>query len=571
MSKLKVTSDAELLSYIINSDPVLSAEIDLPKQGEDIAPIGKIILNNQRYRNAFINAVNVIGLTLIHRNEWDNPWEEFANRGTFSLGQSVREMIMDLPEAHDYNANVANATRFLETQVPNVYEYIHDINYQKFYETTTSDEQVAMAFNTEGGLLDFIQTAIGMLEEARKYDKYIVDKYQLCRRILDGTVTSIEIDNYSSLTVRQRVAKMKAVCNKMAFRSPNYNPAGIRVATKLSDQIVLLDTDFDADMETEVLATSFFQDAARFKTNMAMIDGWNNHDTARLITVLGSQYVPFTEGELTALGNVAGMIIDREFFQDYTYSLDNAVDPNSAARATEFFNPSTLQNNHFLHFWGIMSTSPFKQAAVFTKDVAPAVSAVSVSPSTASVTVGQTLKLSATTTTAGFANKAVYWDIAKDGETREGKKAYINQEGVLTIPAGHITGNGTQGTYVLTIGTALAADDTVVIAGIEYTPAADDDTAAEQAAALATAFGSDARYTVTQGTSGNANKLTFVEKSGYYGIGAPVIDDSDMLTGKITESTTTPGVPDGNVVVKATSVFNKSVSGTATITAVAAS
>ena len=71
---LKATSNAELLSYIINTTPELAAEIDLPKQGESIKEIGKLIIDNQRYRNAFINTINLIGLTVIKRNGWDDPW-----------------------------------------------------------------------------------------------------------------------------------------------------------------------------------------------------------------------------------------------------------------------------------------------------------------------------------------------------------------------------------------------------------------------------------------------------------------------------------------------------------------
>ena len=46
------TNDAELLSYIINQDPVLSENIDLPVQGQSIEPIGKLIMSNAAYRNA---------------------------------------------------------------------------------------------------------------------------------------------------------------------------------------------------------------------------------------------------------------------------------------------------------------------------------------------------------------------------------------------------------------------------------------------------------------------------------------------------------------------------------------
>ena len=183
-SVLKVSNDAELLSYIINVTPELRDNIDLPVQGESIAPIGQIIVNNERYRNAFINTVNLIGLTVIKRNGWDNPWD-FTTRGTLRFGQQIREIVLDLVKVYDYNTEFKNKTGFLDTEVPNVFNYIHEVNFQKFYKTTTSDAQLAMAFDTEGGLFDFIEEAISMLYESLKYDTYIVDKYMLCRRILD--------------------------------------------------------------------------------------------------------------------------------------------------------------------------------------------------------------------------------------------------------------------------------------------------------------------------------------------------------------------------------------------------
>lgn len=153
---LAVNTNAELLSYIINQNPILSAEIDLPVQGESIAPIGKLILNNQRYRNAFINTVNIIGLTVIKRNRWENPWD-FTLRGTLSRGQTVREIILDLCNVHNYNKNFDDKTAFLKTEVPKVLQYLHNINFQVYYQTTTSDEQLATAFETEGGLLSLLK------------------------------------------------------------------------------------------------------------------------------------------------------------------------------------------------------------------------------------------------------------------------------------------------------------------------------------------------------------------------------------------------------------------------------
>lgn len=438
---LKVQNDSELLSYIINENPLLKSEIDLPVQGESIAPIGKLIVNNERYKNAFINTVNMIGLTVIDRNYWEDPWENFTNGRILNYGDSVRELAVDIADVFDYNEYADEPTHFLQNVVPNVYNYIHRINYQKFYKTTTSDEQIAMAFVNEGGLMGLIEEIISSLYEGYKYDKYIVNKYMLCRRILDGTTTSIEIENYDSLSPRQRVAKMKNISNLMTFRSPNYNPAGLRIATMFDRQIAIINTDFEADLTTEVLATSFFRNDAEMKSRMAMIDGYDRHDTARLLEVLGEQYVAFTDAELSALGNVIGNIIDDEFFQNYTYSLDNESDGSAdGIRRTSFYNPESLKNNHWLHYWGIKSTSPFKNCVTLTK-TAPAVTSVAVSPSTATVSQGSELQLSAVVTTQGFANKSVIWTVEEaEGETA-GHKVTVDINGKVQVPSDYNTSN----------------------------------------------------------------------------------------------------------------------------------
>ena len=564
---LSVKSDAELMSYIINTTPELASEIDLPVQGQSLAPIGKLIMSNERYKNAFINTINVIGLTVIDRNYWEDPWETFTERGTINFGQTVREIAVDIADVFDYNTYVESATHFLENVVPNVYNYLHELNFQKFYKTTTSDDQIAMAFNTEGGLMQLIESIIGSLWEGYKYDKYIVNKYMLCRRILDGTVTSVEIDNYDSLTPRQRVTAMKNIANKMTFRNPNYNPAGLRIATPFADQIMILDTDSEAEISTEVLATSFFRNEAEFKSQLALIDGYGNHDTARLVEVLGTQYVPFTSDELSALANIPAVIIDREWFQNYNYAFNALAETANGTRATNFFNGETLRNNHWLHVWKVLSTSPFKQAVVFTKNVTPSVTSVSVTPSTATSAAGQDVQLSATVATTGFANKAVTWSIEKDSESTAANKASVDLNGKVTIPSTHGHGSsGTQGTYYVKISTALATDEELTIEGVTYKAAAADDTAAKQATAIAALFASDPHYTVSVGTSTNADRLSFVEKSGWYGYGAPEVDDSGLTTGAVTESTGTAGVMASGVWVKATSVFDTTKSALSRIT-----
>ena len=558
---LSTNSSAELLSYIINVTPELREEIDLPKQGESIKPYGKIIMNNQRYRNAFINTVNLIGLTVIKRNAWENPWD-FTTRGTLRFGQQIREIINDLCNVYDYNKNFDNKERFLATTVPNVLNYMHEVNFQKFYQTTTSDSQMAMAFETED-LYTFIDSCIVMLYESLKYDTFLVDKYMLCRRILDGTVTSVKIENFAQKTTREIVAEMKAVSNKMTFRSPNYNPAGIRKATDFANQKMILNCEFDGKVTTEVLSTSYFRNDAEFKTGLALIDSFSETDENRLSELLEEGYIPFTTAEKTALSKVPAVIISTEWFMDYDYALNT----ESGEKQTEFYNPTTLENNHFLHAWKVFSTSPFENAVVFTQDDIT-VDSVSINPSSATVYAGQNMQFNTTVATTGFANKSVSYGLNDVAET-EGAK--ITQEGVLKVPSNYDnTKSGTAGVYDIEISTILESGDKLTVDGISYTcDASTDDTIAKQVAAIKTAL-NVATITGNYNIGGTSPHVTLTEKSGKYGqVGLPTIvfEPANGSDGEVTVTTTTQGkTPSNTILVTATSIYDKSKSDTATIT-----
>lgn len=427
---LKNTSNAEILSFIINQNPELASEIDLPVQGESVKPIGQMIVDNQRYKNMFINTINLIGLTVIKENRWQNPWQEFTDKGMLRRGQQIRELVLDLAKVFDFNEEYSNKDKFLETAIPDVYNYLHDLNFQKVYETTINESELLMAFDDEeNGLYRFIENCISNLYETYDYDKWLVDKYQLCRRILDGTITPVEIDD--SQDARGILASMKGVSNKMSFKSPKYNPAGVRRATKFDDQYLMLDAEREAITSTSVLATSYFLNEAQTKTNLALIDSFSESDEDRLAELLGDAYVEFTADEKTALGTVLGVIVARDWFMDYHRALDSNSILNGK-RQTEWENPTTLDRNIFLHAQDVISSSPFANAVVFTT-VTPSVTAIDITPASANVLAGTTLQLSAETTTTGFANKSVTWSV--DADSLADGVTIDLVKGLLTIPA----------------------------------------------------------------------------------------------------------------------------------------
>ena len=467
-NNLKVNDSVELLSYIINQTPVLKENIKLPVQGESINGIGKIIMKNVVYKNAFLNTVNLIGLTVITRNHWENPWKKFTDKGELTYGQQVREIIVDIANVYDYNQFVNRPHDFIKTEIPNVLSYIHEINYQKFYKTTTSDEQMAMAFET-GDLFKLIDQIINSLYEGYEYDTYLANKYILARRILDGTVTTVEIKDIANKTDRDIVAEIKEQSDNMTFKSPDYNPAGIRKATDFDDQFAIVSTKFNSKFTTNVLSTSYFKSDAEMKAQMELCDGFGKFDTERLAQVFAKRdengqviegqytdgYVPLTEEEMQKLNTIPCVIVGRDFFQDYYYGMDNAAEGYGNLKATEFYNPQTLKRNHFLHTWGAVSTSPFENAVAFVTE-AIGVTSVRVNPSEVSASAGLDVQLQAVVETTGFANKAVTWTITQDPEEDANKKATVDSMGKVHIPAGHkASTSGEQSTFIKVTATSV--------------------------------------------------------------------------------------------------------------------
>lgn len=553
-TRIKTKNSKTLADYIIQENPILSQELKNQIQGKSLRQIGDIIVSSDRYRNAFLDTVNLIAVTIIADDEAVNQWENFTEQGEIRFGQTIREMILDLVEAQDYNEHMFSATHFLEQEVPNLFNYFHDLNVQKFYKTTINVPEFSLAFDSETGMYDLIDKVYNSLRKSYMYDRYIIDKYQVQRRIINGTVPAVKIDNFATNTPRQNVTKMKEYSNNMIFMNNKYNPAGIHRQTPFSKQRAIISTGFEAQISTEVLATSFFKDEAEMRTKMAMIDGFATNDWERLSKLLGDSYTAFTDDELTSLSGVVGMIITDDWFKDYRYLLDEQA---------EFKNPENLSQNLWLHTWRCYSSSPFEQCIAFTKDTS-AITSVALSPSSANVTKGQNLQFSPVVTVAsGIPNKAVYYSIP---EAIKEAGASIDQNGLLKIPSNMKNLAGVQGVYTLEILTALATGETLSVDGVDYTVVEADDTAVKQATALKTALEADttfnSKYTITRSSA----ELTFTEKSGKYGSGLPTVDDSDLSTGVVEVGTTTRGVtPTANFNVTATSIYDTTKSGTASV------
>lgn len=384
---------------------------------DSIRNIGNIIMDYPALQNEFLSAlINRIGKVIITSKLYDNPLARFKG-GMLELGETVEEVFVNLANAHVYDPETGESEQY-KREIPDVKSAFHILNSKTFYKTSTSFNDLKQAFLSWDGVNNLIEKIIETLYTSAAYDEYNVFKYMLARRIYNGQMYMKDIDNVSEGNLDNIMADIKAVSNDFTFLKTSYNPAGVYNHSEKSNQVILMNADFDAHVSVEVLAYAFHMDKADVESMKVLFDGFSNIDNARLAQIFAGDdgYTPFSDEELAALDTIPAILVDTEFFKVY----------DSLLRFETKYNGENMYWNHWLHKWNIYSTSPFANACAFIEGT-PSVTSVTVSPSTATLAPEGTAQFTATVVTANFANQAVTWSVG------ENNPATIDDNGVLTV------------------------------------------------------------------------------------------------------------------------------------------
>ena len=370
--------------------------------------IGQIITEFKPSRNAFIDTlVNRIAMVMVTSRTWDNPWSVFK-RGTLALGESIEEVFVNIAKPFDFNPDTAEK-RVFRREFPDIRVTFHRHNYQKFYKVTISQQQLRIAFLAWSGITDLVTRIIDTLYTAMNYDEYISMKYMLCRAILNGGIGGYKVADFTSnANLGDLIASVRGTVNNMEFLSNKYNSAGVMNASGRGDVYCFIDTYLDARVDVNVLAAAFNMDRAEFTGRRILIDGWANHDTARLAELFGNdpEYSAFTESELAVLGGIGAVVADRDVWMCF----DNLEEMESIN------NGEGLYYNYWLHCWRTFAMSPFANAVAFTMDTF-SVTGVTITgadggtPAT-SVGRGRSAQYAATVAGSGTYNNAVTWSLS---------------------------------------------------------------------------------------------------------------------------------------------------------------
>lgn len=407
--------------------------------------IGDVITTFQPLANAFLSAlVNRIGRVIINSKMYSNPWAGFK-RGLLEYGETIEELFVNIVQAQDFDPETAENEVF-KRKIPDVRSAFHTMNYQKFYKTTVSNDQLRQAFLSFEGISDLIGKITEALYTSANYDEFLVMKYMLCYAMEHGAFHPVTIAQPTAANSNSVVTTLKATSEKLQFLSADYNQAGIYNHTPKGDQYFIMTADFSSIVDVETLARAFNIDKVTLMGHTVIIDQFTftTSETARLRELLGTQYTALTT---SLFADVPCVCVDRDFFMIF----------DNFQNMTEQYNGEGLYWNYWLHQWKTFSTSPFANAVIFT-DETPAVSAVGVTPSALTMGKGTSTQFAATVTNAGFASTGVTWSISgqQSANTRiDGQgRLYIAQDEsatTITVKATSVFDTGKSNTATVTV------------------------------------------------------------------------------------------------------------------------
>lgn len=347
---------------------------------ENIKETGQSILSFQATTNEFLDAlINRIALVLISSKSYLNPLREFK-RGMLEYGESVEEAFVMLIKAQEFDPAVAEKEVF-KRAIPDVAAAFHKVNLRNFYKVTISEEQLTTAFLSANGLLDLIGRIVDTLYTSAELDEFLTMKQLIANDAEDGKFYPIGVGEITAANAKTIVTKIKQISNQLEFMSTRYNYVGVPTHSKKDEQILLIDAELDATIDVEVLASAFNMSKAEFMGRRVLID------------------------EFTGLTGVYAALIDETYFMVF----------DKLIKTTEQYNSQGLYWNYFYHVWKIMSTSPFANAVLFTKDT-PTVTLGTISGD-ATANVGDSKTYACVVTSTAYADTSVIWTAAMEDGT----------------------------------------------------------------------------------------------------------------------------------------------------------
>ena len=356
---------------------------------DNIADVGNTLVgtnaNNPYFNKFFSNLINRIGKVMIEK--MDAIEDVFANLGRnidLNLGDAIQKIYIDIPTAHDFDGTATTSMLAQERGTIHI-EYTR-IDRKLFYKQTVGVDEIREAFTSVSALEDFVRSLIEAMATALGVDKYYM-LLETLKEHCDYVNQSVEAqDTYNEvhayeLVVPESVCYYDTTAEKLVWGLTGAKDflKGLRVATRtlkfphplsylpfkngsvdltkktetghtneykelqtiekvrtaLGSQRLALEVSVLAEIDVDALAVLFNLEKAEVKTQTIEIED-------------GSFGIinPSAESKKYVIGFIAN-----------TSAVEKVV---SLEEADSFKNPESRAVNYWLHYWGAMAVSKFK-------------------------------------------------------------------------------------------------------------------------------------------------------------------------------------------------------------------
>ena len=335
---------------------------------ENLHEVGDAILTYEAQANEFVNAlVNRIGLVILNNRMATNPLAALK-KGRLAVGETIEEIYIDVIKAQTYDPRSAQDTLF-KRHLPNVSSVFHSVDSQLNYPLTISNEQLRKAFMSYDSLDRFIAGLVDSMYKSATLDEFIqmkqlISEWNANGRFIIEPITAVT----DAASAREAMIKIKAVSDGMTIFNNQMNYAGVWTSTPKDEQYLITTPDFNARMDVDVLAAAFHMDKAEFAGHVIVVDNIGN---------LGDS-------------GIEAILVDKNWYQVYDY----------LRTFKTAYNGEGLYWNYFYHVWMVYSLSPFANAVAFGT-ATPTVTAVTVTPTAATVKAGGTVQITTSVTGTG--------------------------------------------------------------------------------------------------------------------------------------------------------------------------
>lgn len=323
--------------------------------------IGAIIMSNPALENEFINTlVNRIAFARIASRMYENPLRTLK-KGVVDTGETIEDIFVQIADVYQYRTvggidDGSTAEKLFKRYDSDVRTAFYIMNSQLTYPVTVSRANLKMAFRSFSGMDEFLSALIQSVYSASQYDEFVITKYLIAQQILAGKVKYYTYADGEKKYLNS-ATQMRKASNDLKFMSNEYNIAGVLTFTEDAKKVILINTDMDANVDTNVLSAAFNMPYVDYLNRRILIDGFGHLDIARLNTIFKDDptYTEPSADDMAFLDKVGAVLIDEDFVQIY----DNVFEMRDMPVA------NTLDHNYFLHMWQTYAVSPFANAVAF--------------------------------------------------------------------------------------------------------------------------------------------------------------------------------------------------------------